>query len=214
MKTVLASLLFAILPVAAADFPGTWNVSSQNENGEPIKSQLVLKEEGGTLSAVMLAGERKVPVSKLQRQGDQISFQIPYNDITVTIKLTLQGDTLKGNWSVESGETGPVTAQRAAAAASASPAGKWQVTATTSDGNPMKVGLEIKEDAGKISGTLTTPDGNALPIAEAKLEGAVFSFKLPTENGAFTLKLTIDGNSAKGTYQTPDGATGPLTATR
>lgn len=212
MKTVLASLLFAILPVAAADFPGTWNVSTQNENGEPIKTVLLLKEEGGVLSAVMQGGERKIPVSKLQRQGDQISFQIPYNDITVTIKLTLQGDTLKGNWSVESGETGPVTAQRAAAAAS--PAGKWQVTATMSDGNPMKVGLEIQEDAGKISGTLTTPDGNALPIAEAKLEGAVLSFKLPTENGAFTLKLTIDGNSAKGSYQTPDGTTGPLTATR
>ena len=134
MKTVLASLLFAILPVAAADFPGTWNVSTQNENGEPIKTVLILKEEGGVLSAVMQGGERKIPVSKLQRQGDQISFQIPYNDITVTIKLTLQGDTLKGNWSVESGETGPVTAQRAAAA---SPAGKWQVTATMSDGNPM-----------------------------------------------------------------------------
>lgn len=211
MKNLLACLVLAILPASAADFPGTWNVSSQNENGEPMKSRLILKDEGGTLNAVLLSGERKVPVSKLQRQGDQISFQIPYNDITVTIKLTLQGDKLKGNWSVDSGETGPVNAERAA---SSPVAGKWTVTATMQDGNQMKVTLELKDEGGKLSGTLTTQDGNSLPIAEAKLEGNALSFKLPTDNGAFTLKLNFDGESGKGTYLTPDGTSGPLTANR
>ena len=211
MKALLVCLALAILPASAADFPGTWNVTSQNENGEPMKSQLILKDEGGTLSAVLLSGENKIPVSKFLRQGDQISFQIPYRDITVSIKLTLQGDRLKGNWTVESGETGSVNGERAAT----SPvSGKWTLTATMQDGNQMKVTLEVKDEGGKLSGTLTTQDGNSLPIAEGKLESNVLAFKVPTDNGAFTLKLTFEGESGKGTYQTPDGASGPLTANR
>jgi hypothetical protein len=211
MKTLFAGLLFALLPVGAADFPGTWNVSTQNENGEPLKFQMILKEEAGALTGAMQAGERRIPMSKLQRQGDQITFQIPYNDITVTIKLTLQADKLKGSWSVESGETGPVNAERAA---SSPVAGKWNLTATMQDGNQMKVTLEIKDEGGRLSGSLTTQDGNSLPISEAKLEGKVLSFKLSTDNGAFALKLTFEGETGKGTYLTPDGASGPLTANR
>ena len=78
----------------------------------------------------------------------------------------------------------------------------------------MKVTLEVKDEGGKLSGTLTTQDGNSLPIAEGKLESNVLSFKVPTDNEAFTLKLTFEGESGKGTYLTPDGASGPLTAIR
>jgi hypothetical protein len=211
MKPILASLLFALLPLAAADLAGTWNVSTRNGNGDPMKSQLILKEESGALTGYLLTGDRKLPLPKLDRKGDQITFQIPYEEIMVSVRLKLDGGALKGEWTVDSGETAPVTAERAAA----SPvAGKWKLAATTPDGNEMKVDLDLKDDGGKLSGTLTIPDGTTLPISEAKLEGGALSFKLNTDQGAFILKLNLDGAKGKGTYQTPDGATGPVVASR
>jgi hypothetical protein len=211
MKLLISLLLMALLPAAAADIHGTWDLTTKHPSGDTIKAKLVFKEEGGTLAGTFVIGDGKLPVQKLDRKGDIITFQFPFEDVIVTMKLARDGDKLKGEWTVESGESGAVTAERVVP----SPvAGKWKLTATTPDGNEMKVDLEVKDDGGKLSGTLTLSDGTPLPISGAKYESGVLGFKLDTDQGPYLVKLTLDGVKGKGSYQAPDGGSGTVVATR
>jgi len=201
--------LFLLAPPAG--ITGTWDVSSRDQNGEPTKAVLAVKEEGGALTGSLQLGQRKIPLQKVEQSGDKVTLQMPYEDVTLTIKLTLAGDSLKGEWSSSTGETGPVTAVRQAAN---SLLGKWKVAAARPDGSELKVELEIKDEGGKLTGSLTMPDGVALPLSEVKLEGNNFTAKLPTDQGNYVVKLTLEGLEGKGTYQSPDGSTGALKASR
>jgi len=200
-----------LLLAPPAGVTGTWDVSSRDQNGDPTKAVLVVKEDGGILKGSLQLGERKIPLDKFEQNGDKITMQMPYEDITLTIKLTLTGDTMKGEWSTSTGETGPVTATRQAG----NPAlGKWKIAASRSDGSEMRVELELKDDSGKIVATLTLPDGMSLPVSETKLENGSFTGKLVTDQGNYVLQLTLLALEGKGTYQSPDGSNGSLKATR
>lgn len=208
MVTFFLGLLLLAPP---AGVTGTWDVSSRDQNGDPTKAVLIVKAEGGALTGSLQLGERKIPLQKVEQNGDKVSLQMPYEDVTLTVKLTLTGDTMKGEWSTSSGETGPVNATRQAG----NPLlGKWKVAASRSDGSEMKAELELKDDAGKIAAMLTLPDGMSLPLSETKLDSGNFTGKLVTDQGNYVIHLALQATEGKGTYQSPDGSNGSLKATR
>jgi hypothetical protein len=203
--------LFLCSSVFGANVAGKWNVTAKDPEGQVIRSQMTLREEGGKLSGEVIAGERKIPLMDAKLDGDTLTVKLMWGDIPLTIKTTVTGDTMKGSYTSDAGDTGPLEAQREAAA---SVAGKWKLTATTPNGNEVKADLEFKEEAGKWSGTVVTQEGAAIPLADVQVAGDKLSFKVPTDNGAFALEFTVSGASMRGTAKTPDGATMNVSAAR
>jgi len=216
MQTLKFFLAITLALPCLAGIAGKWDVTSTTNEGQTIKSSLLVKETEGKLDATLSFGERAVPISNLTFADDQLSFRLMWSDTGVTVKVRLDGDNMKGTWVADTGDTGPVAAVRGAeAAASAnSIAGKWKLTAARPDREPIKVDLDLKEEAGKWIGTLITPDGMTLPATSVVLEGSSLTVKLATDNGNYTLKLAPDGPNMKGTAEGPEGPPIPLTATR
>lgn len=162
-------------------------------------------------------GQRALPLREVAFQSDELSFKLPWQDTTLTVKMKLAGDEMKGQITTLEGDAIPVSAKRtvgAASAATASASGKWKLTATTASGREMKVDLELRQDGSRWSGTVTTQNGDVVSVADVIVDGPQVSFRVPTDNGAYAIKLAQAGDGLKGTYTSPDGASGNVTATR
>jgi hypothetical protein len=208
--TILA--LFCLASALAADVAGTWNVTATTSSGREYKLQLVLKDEGGKLVGTISNEQGSIALEELKVAGDELSYRIPASGGIVT-KLTVAGAAMNGTFTTADGATGKVVASRAAAAKPASIAGHWNCEATTSSGRPYKLQLDLAEEGGKLSGTITRADGSA-PIDDAKLEGNNLSFKVAADGTVYTIKLTVEGQTLKGSYATPTGEGGNMTGGR
>ncbi len=202
---------------AFAGIAGRWDVTSTTADGEKIKTLLVVAETAGKVEVNLSIGDQKLPVSNVAFADDQLSFRLMWGETGVNLKAKLDGDKLAGNWVADTGDTGPISAVRiaeatAAAGANAFYTGKWKLTAERPDRDPIKVDLELKEEAGKWSGSLVTPDGMQVPATVA-MENGNITITVDAGNAVYTLKLAKDGEGMKGTAAGPDGAI-PLTAVR
>lgn len=212
---ILATVL--ALPAFGNSFLGVWSVSAVDPEGQVHKSEMTIEQDGSGLKGSVKAGQYAIPMRDVQLQGEELVFKLPWEGMTLTIKLRASGDELKGTFTTPEGDSGPITAKRtggAPAAAGESVAGRWKVTAVTGGGREMKIDLELKEAEGKWTGNLVTPDGMMLPLSEIAAAGREVSFKIPTDQGSFLIKMALEGGSMTGSYTTPDGTTGKITATR
>jgi hypothetical protein len=98
-------------------------------------------------------------------------------------------------------------------AAAADVVGKWDVIAKTASGREYKLELNLARSEGKLSGTISSDRGTA-SIEDAQLNGDELTYKVAVNEGTYQLKLTVAGDSMKGTFTSPDGSTGSLAATR
>jgi len=215
----LPTLFLAALavPAFANQVVGTWAVSATDPEGQVHKSEMTIEQDGTALKGVVKAGQQTITMQNVQLVGEELSFKLPWDYMVLTLKMRLSGDEMKGTFATPEGDGGPVTARRIGAAPAASAggvAGRWKVTATTGGGREMKIDIDLKQDGGKWTGSLITPDGMTLGLTEIAATAQDVSFKIPTEQGSFVIKLALEGAGMKGTYTSPDGATGPLTATR
>jgi hypothetical protein len=208
--------LTALTVPAFAGIAGRWDATSTTPDGEKIKTLLVVTENAGKVEATLSLGEQKLPVSNVAFAGDQLSLRLMWGETGVNLKAKLDGDKLAGTWVADSGDTGPITAVRLVDAAAAGSntfyTGKWKLTAARPQGDPIKVDLDLKEEAGKWSGSLVTPDGMQIPAVVA-MENGNLTITIDAGNAVYTLKLAKDGEGMKGTAAGPDGAI-PLTAVR
>jgi hypothetical protein len=213
ISTLLLATVLA-LPLFANNVAGTWSVTATDPEGQVHKSEMTIEQDGAALKGVLKAGQQTITMREVQMQGEELVFKLPWDSMILTIKLRVSGDEMKGTFTTGEGDSGPVTAKRAGATAATGVGGRWKVTAVTGNGREMKLEIDLKDDAGKWTGTLITPDGMTLPLAEVTASAEDVSFKIPTEQGTFVIKLSAAGAGMKGAYTTPDGQTGPLTATR
>ncbi len=220
MRFLTLSLAFALaLPAFANSVLGTWSVSATDPDGQVHKSEMTIEQDGSALKGVVKAGQQTIAMQNLQLQGEELTFKLPWDYLMLTLKLRLAGDEMKGTFMTADGDGGPVVAKRIGAAPAASGgaagvAGKWKVTAITDSGREMKIDIDLKEEAGKWSGSLITPDGMTIALTEIAATAQDVAFKIPTEMGAFLIKLALDGEGMKGTYTSPDGNSGKLLASR
>lgn len=213
LHAILCSLLLS-LPALAADITGAWSASATDPDGQIIRSQMIVQQDAGAYKGEVRVRERTIPMRDVQFQNDELQFKLPWGETLLTIRMKLAGEELKGTFTDLEGNTGPVTARRAPAPAATGPAGKWKVIAITGSGREMKLELELKQDGAAWAGTLVTEDGNAVPLADVAVDDASVAFKIPTDQGTYIIKLARDGNALKGTYASPNGTTGPITAAR
>jgi hypothetical protein len=121
---ILALLLVAALPAAAAELPGRWTA----EFDSPIGMQKYVYEFTKTGEALTgeatferSIGNGKVALKNLKLEGEKVSFDEPLsidgNEITITYSGTLSGDELKLERKVGDFGTEQLTAKRADASA-------------------------------------------------------------------------------------------------
>lgn len=211
MRTTLLTWL-CLSAAAAADITGTWDVTATTPSGRERKMQMVLKQEDGKLSGVMSGEQGSVALEEVKFAGGELSFRLPVGG-GVVVKATLAGAAITGAYTTPDGDTGKVTASRAAAAKAAPVAGHWNCEAKPASGQPFKLQLDLAGEDGKLGGTITRADGSA-PLDDVKLEGNGLSFKVSADDTIYTVKLTVGGETLAGSYTTTAGDSGSVTGGR
>jgi hypothetical protein len=215
MVTTLRSIVLITLMAGAglaADIAGKWDVTAQSPTGRSMKLELVLKQDGDKIIGTLGNERGAVDLTEAKLEGNDLNFKITVEGV-YTVKLTLSGDSMKGTSTGSDGVVWQVSAARPAAAPASALAGKWKLNGKRPGGGEDNVELELTDDGGKLTGAILA-EGMKLPLQDVKLEGKELSFRLPTPQGEYRLKLTIGENSMKGTYSSGDDKPGEVTATR
>ena len=203
MNSRALALLFASISCFAADLNGVWTLNSKDSDGNPVKSELTIRDQAGTLKSK--DGNREI--KSMKRQGDALSFEVPWGDGIILVQLEANGDTIKGVWKAGENE-GPINGTRAAANTLT---GLWKLTAERPNGAKTNLDLEIKSETAAI---LRTPEGQAIPLEQVAISAEQVSFTVALPQGNIKLQLKFDGNVLKGTWATPDSVTGPVEGRR
>ena len=126
----------------------------------------------------------------------------------VALAPVLAGDVPgQGNLTTQSLSARPV-------AASSAVAGKWKLVSKTTEGRERRVTLDLWERNGTLGGALLTEEGDTVGIADVKLDGATVRFRIPVDEGSYTVELTMTGDDCTGSYKAPGGATGTVSGKR
>ena len=218
----IAPLLLALslaFSAFATDVTGKWNLTAKHPDGYDVKAELTISGDGGKLSGTIGSEEGTQPLKEVEFKDNVLTCRLMYGDTPVTLKLTLDGDTLKGKYTTDDGNDGAVEAvrkQAAKAAKSDSPvAGVWKIETNGPDGNPIKVELTLKQENGAWGGQLLVEDyGMTLPLEEVKVQGDSVSFKVATDNGTYAIEGRVTGDKFDGASVAPDGAKNKFSGTR
>ena len=215
-----AALLFAFtlsISAFAADVAGKWNAVAKDPSGTEIKAGLTLKRDGGKLTGTMTGPEGAVQLESVEFKDNVLTYKLDYGGTPVSISMTLEGDKLKGKYTTDGGDSGPIEAERVVeAAAAASPViGDWKVSTMSPGGDALKLVLSLKQEDGKWSGKLVDEEhGLNLPLSNIKVDGATFTCNIETEGGTFTIEAKITADKLEGSHTAPDGAKNKMTGTR
>jgi hypothetical protein len=212
LTTLFATILLAV--PAFAGIAGRWDVTSVTNEGEKMKSLFTVTETDGKTNATLVMGEQTIPLENVTITAEQASFRLMWDNTGVNVQIKLDGEKLAGTWTADSGETGPVTAVRAAGPVNPTAffSGKWKLTVTIPDRDPIKADMEVKEAAGVLSANLISLDGMTLPGKAAIADGKL-AVTVDTGSATYTLKFERDGEAMKGVATGPNGDL-PLTAVR
>ncbi len=219
MKTSIVLILSACLAFAAG-VPGKYKLTASAPNGQEYNVTLVIKDDGGKASGTIVSEQGELALEDVAISGNDVTFKIPLGQGPLPVKLTVTGDTIKGEGKMGDAGTIPMKGTRdgaSAPAAAATPTavsvtGKWKAAAKTPDGQQVGVTFDLKQDGEKVTGSVTTDNGDTVDISEGKCANGELSFKVPTDEGAWLVKVKVNGTEMTGTAKAPNGADLPATA--
>jgi hypothetical protein len=99
-----------------------------------------------------------------------------------------------------------------APAFAADPAGSWDCQATSPDGDQLPYSLHVKKQDDRYIVTISSDRGE-VPLPDARIEGNKLTFTVPRDGVTYTVTMTFDGDTVKGTYQGGD-VSGPVSGKR
>jgi hypothetical protein len=111
MKLLLL-FLSLVLASPAADIAGKWNVVAPSSDGGALRVQLIIQRTGDTYSGVIVADDGEAPVRDIQLRGPNLAFKIDTDDAAYEIAASVDGDSMKGTYSVNRQAGGHFTAKR------------------------------------------------------------------------------------------------------
>lgn len=112
MFIVLASFFIAAPRTYAVDFSGTWLGKTNVPNLGPDEMTLVLKNEKGSYTGMVVVDSLKIiapdtPIQNAKVEGNVITFMFPLIDgAMLSCNLTLEDDKLNGYWTHPAGSKG------------------------------------------------------------------------------------------------------------
>lgn len=85
--------------------------------------------------------------------------------------------------------------------------GNWEITSESPRGT-MTRNVTFTQEGSKLTGSIETRDGS-VPIQKGSVDGNKISFTVVMSRGGNNFEMTytgtVDGDTAKGTFQTPRG---------
>ena len=96
---------------AAPDYKtliGTWNMSSENTGGDPVKWTLILKDQDGKLMGMLATEEGQQPAKNFSYTDGVVKFTVVYQGGDYELQLKPDGNKLDGTWS-GGGDSGRTT---------------------------------------------------------------------------------------------------------
>jgi len=119
LRLALALATISALSAAAAapTFVGTWIGKTDVPDVGPDQVTLIVKKAGTDYAATLSDSAAVIAENTAARDvkvdGQTISFWFPLaSGETVSVQLTITGDTMNGGWTHESGQTGSLTFER------------------------------------------------------------------------------------------------------
>lgn len=203
------ALTFTLLVSALSANPvllGTWQLSSQDGDGNTIKSEITFREEAGDLKAILKAKDTKIDVTRIKSTDDGVLFEIPWGDAFVAIQLAPKGDSqIAGKWMADD-QSGPITGVK-----SDPWTGLWKLAASRPNGGTTRLELDLKP-GGKFA--LRTANGDDIPVEQFALSGTDLSFNIAAPQGTFKVSLKLEGDGLKGTWSSADAGSGSVEGRR
>ena len=212
LRHISLSLLLATVSTYGADLTGTWILNSKDSDGNPVKSEITFRQEGDRLKAKLTSKNVQQEIERIKREGDQVTFEMEWQDDQIMIQLEASGDTLKGKW--EAGEdNGTIDGMRAATTTTSPLAGLWKLTAERPNGSSTKVELTLSS-AATWQATLRTSEGASVPLDKVTVADNLVSFLVAMPQGNIKIELKLQGEVLKGTWTSADQASGPVEGRR
>lgn len=157
MRVLLPAVLaLSIGNLMAAGIAGRWS-GTVDTDGKLSPLTLTLYQNGQQVTGTFGAGDAgaQSPILSAELHGNQLSFDVRYADLTVSYRLTLSEDSLKGDASVP-GQVSKVTLTRAR---STNPKNAFQDGARSMTSPPIlihKVDAEYTKEAraARLQGTV------------------------------------------------------------
>lgn len=196
------------LALLGADFSGTWTIQSVDGDGRPVKGEITFVEEGGSLKAKMSAGQERRVIDKVQRESDRVSFEVPWEDQTVKVRLEVAGDSLKGRWTTGDAD-GTITGARV----SNGLGGVWKLSAVRPNGSTSDAEMELKQEGGEWKGVMRSPEGS-LALQQLAVAPDQVSFQADTSRGLVKIQMKLQEGMLKGTWSTVDSISGAIEGRR
>lgn len=185
---LIVTLALTQPPKAAADISGTWEISVSSSRGVETATVTLAKTADGFAGTASRGAEQATVAATVKDTMVSITItaQGSSGPTVFTLKGELAGDTMSGTGDFGSRGTAPWTMKRAAAAVDAT--GTWSLEVDTGQGTGTPTFI-LKQDGEKISGQYKGMFGEA-PVA-----GTIKGNEI-----AFSVDITIEGNSARITY--------------
>jgi serine-type D-Ala-D-Ala carboxypeptidase/endopeptidase len=174
---------------------------------------------GGALSGLLDSpdqGAVGIPVDDLHLEGRTLTFAVPAVSGRWRGTVSADGRTLDGSWT--QGSAMPLSFHRDTFVAAAKPSpvdGAWLGMLQPHRADPLRIQLTIKSDRdGRELCTLDSPDQSAWGIdcANVRWSGRDLSFEVPAVRGAWSGKLSGDGQQLSGIWR--QGGALPLNLAR
>lgn len=208
MRTSVAFLGLALAMSAfGGDVMGKWNLTA-DDGGGGIRLQMIITADGGKIAGTIsdLMGPR--PIEAAQFKDGVLTCQWSYAGMPVSLKLTVDGDKITGNYETDNGDKGQIQGVREVAAAertsSATVAGSWDLIMTRPDDSRLNMGLTLERKNGQWAGRIVVPEYDLdYPLAEIRVEGENVSFEVPVDAGNYKIAGKAVGTKFEGTCVVP-----------
>lgn len=96
----------------AAEVAGKWEIKAESSDGRQHAVILEVRKDSGTWNAVIIADDEKIPLKGVAVDGDNLTFQVPSEDGTYTVKAVVKGDTMEGTFTLSGGAKGTLKGKR------------------------------------------------------------------------------------------------------
>jgi hypothetical protein len=101
-------------PAAAGAGPaGKWKVTAYTDGGREMRLEVDLKEEAGKWTGSLITPDgMTLALNEVAASAQEVSFKIPTEMGTFTIKMALEGEGMKGTYTSPDGANGKLVASR------------------------------------------------------------------------------------------------------
>ena len=107
MKLILFALLFHTIGISVnlSDIAGEWTFSAPYAPAGYEKGEVhISTSEEGEYEVSIVIGSYEMPGSKVELDGDELSFVIYVEDQSIPLTLTFEGDTFTGKAETPDGD--------------------------------------------------------------------------------------------------------------